>query len=509
MTKNRYLGVDGCKAGWFFVVIGPENEAEFGVFESIDPLFQAYSDAKYILIDIPIGLPSEAREIRSCDTEARKVLKPKRHNSVFSPPCREALPVSTYEAACRINKKITGRKISRQAYHVSQKIREVDNLLNRNFEARKIIRETHPEVCFWALAGSKPMDHYKKTPEGLKERLGLLKKHFSRASAIYKAALDRYLRKEVGRDDILDALTVAVTASQLDGKYEATLPQYPEKDTLGLPMEMVYAMPSDMPGSESLSQSQNMPDTIIDLIRLSGSDQRVFPATEYFNETWMLRLVLDWFSKNHVSDHPLLMTKDCQWFSEGLIPSRFFPRSRKDPLGESWTHADGIVGHFEVGEGGRTDVRLTPNATHLACVEAKMFSRLSSGVKNARYFNQAARYVACMAELMHRANLKPGEMKHLAFFIFAPGEQIDAGIFSTQSSPDNIDEMVKRRVSEYNGENDSWYHKWFLPTLKNVDIQCLSWESIANTILIDDPYFGNQIQTFYLNCLEYNRPTKK
>jgi predicted RNase H-like nuclease len=176
MTKNRYLGVDGCKAGWFFVVIGPENEAEFGVFESIDPLFQAYSDAKYILIDIPIGLPSEAKKIRTCDTEARKVLKPKRHNSVFSPPCREALSVATYLEACRINQEVLDRKISIMAYHISKKIQEVDDLLSRLPDARKIIRETHPEICFWALTGSKPMDHYKKTPEGMKERLGLLKK---------------------------------------------------------------------------------------------------------------------------------------------------------------------------------------------------------------------------------------------------------------------------------------------------------------------------------------------
>ena len=114
-----------------------------------------------------------------------------------------------------------------------------------------------------------------------------------------------------------------------------------------------------------------------------------------------------------------------------------------------------------------------------------------------------------MAELLNRADVRPDRMERLAFFIFAPDEQINAGVFSTQSSPDHIDEIVKRRVSEYNGEKDSWYHKCFLPTLKNVDIQCLSWESLTNTILENDPYFGNQIQSFYLKCLEYNRPAKK
>jgi len=118
---------------------------KFGVFESIDQLFQAYSDAKYILIDIPIGLPSEAKEIRTCDTEARKVLKPKRHNSVFSPPCREALSTTTYSDACRVNQRVLGRKISHQTYHISQKIREVDTLLSHLSKARKKVRETHPD----------------------------------------------------------------------------------------------------------------------------------------------------------------------------------------------------------------------------------------------------------------------------------------------------------------------------------------------------------------------------
>jgi predicted RNase H-like nuclease len=506
MAEDRYMGVDGCKAGWFFVSIGPGEDAEFGIIENIERLFNAYSDARSILIDIPIGLPFEGKPSRNCDTQARQALKPKRRNSVFSPPCREALAASSYDEACRINQKITGRKITIFAYHLIPKIREVDSLMQKNPKALSIIRESHPEICFWALAGCNPMEHYKKTPQGLRERLGLLKKQFPRASAIYKAALDRYLRKEVGRDDILDALAVAITALRRKDN-GASLPPYADKDALGLPMQMVYAKPED-PSVPDITKSQNMPDAIVDLIRLSGVEQRVFPATEYFNETWMLRIVLDWFSKHQLKDHPLSFARGCRWFSEGLIPTQFLPRSRKDPLGESWTHADGIIGHVDVGAGGRADVRLTQTASHLSCVEAKMFSKLSAGVKNARYFNQCARYIACMAELLHRADRRPQKMEGLAFFIFAPQEQIDAGVFSTQSDPDHINETVKRRVSEYHGEKDSWYHQWFLATLKSVDIQCLGWESIADTILKNDPYYGNQIQTFYFRCLQYNRPLR-
>ena len=242
MTQQKYLGIDGCKAGWFFVSIGSGNESEFGVFEKIEKLYVAYPNAKWMLIDIPIGLPSGNIAARVCDNEARKLLSPKRHHSIFSPPCREALSAPTYKEACSINQKITGRKISRQAYHVSKKILEVDILLQTVPKVRSIIRESHPEICFWALAGCKSMEHYKKTEDGLIQRLDLLKQHFPQSSAIYKAALDRYLRKDVAKDDILDALALAITASKLE-EGEKRLPKVLEKDQLGVPMEIVYVIP--------------------------------------------------------------------------------------------------------------------------------------------------------------------------------------------------------------------------------------------------------------------------
>jgi len=246
MRKDRYLGIDGCKAGWFFVSIGPEGESEFGVFENIRKLFAAYAVSKWMLIDIPIGLPQPDIPIRTCDKQARTVLSPQRHHSIFPPPCRNALTAKTYRAACHINQRVTGRKISRQAYYIGQKILEVDRLLENNFKARKVIRESHPEICFWALAGFNPMEYYKKSKEGLAERLDILKSYFPRSSAIYKAALGRYLRKEVAKDDILDALALAITATMLD-EGAKRLPETLEKDHLGLPMEIVYAI-SDQSG---------------------------------------------------------------------------------------------------------------------------------------------------------------------------------------------------------------------------------------------------------------------
>ena len=242
MPIDKYIGVDGCKAGWFCAAIGPGDDVEIGIFETIENLWQTYSEAKWILIDIPIGLPSKKNKTRQCDKAARQVLSPKRHHSIFSPPCREALGADNYPEACKINRNVCSRKISKQVWHITPKIKEVDDLIAVHSLARKNIREAHPEICFWALAGKKPMCHYKKSPAGKTERFTILKNYFGQSAAVIKTALDRYPRKQLARDDIHDALVNAVTAARLDVAME-TLPAEPKpiRDMLGIPMQMVYS----------------------------------------------------------------------------------------------------------------------------------------------------------------------------------------------------------------------------------------------------------------------------
>lgn len=44
---------------------------------------------------------------------------------------------------------------------------------------------------------------------------------------------------------------------------------------------------------------------IVEMLRMAGTDNRLFPATILYNEGWLLRLVLDWFASNEPSDHIL------------------------------------------------------------------------------------------------------------------------------------------------------------------------------------------------------------
>jgi len=158
---------------------------------------------------------------------------------------------------------------------------------------------------------------------------------------------------------------------------------------------------------------------IAELLARAAGDDRVFPPTDLYNEGWMLRLVLDWFSRNPDVDHDLKFGESSGWYSEALLPSAFLPRNRGDKLAESWTHADGVIGHFSIGENGAGDLSLKENAKELVVTEAKMFSKLSNGVTNAKYFDQAARNVACIAELAKRASIAPFSFDNIAFYVIA------------------------------------------------------------------------------------------
>ncbi len=236
----KVVGVDGCKPGWLAIWLERGREHGIELHPSIPSLWQSCSDAAVIFIDIPIGLPNRDIPVRACDQEARALLGPGKASSVFPAPSRQALPAATHEQACHLNRAEVGRGVSLQCFHIRQRIREVDELLRTEPAARQRLREVHPEVCFLALNGGRPMQHRKKTPRGYAARLCLLKRLLPQTEGIVDGALDQWFRKEVAKDDILDALVAAVTA--LEPEKLASLPAQPSRDAFGLPMEIVYRL---------------------------------------------------------------------------------------------------------------------------------------------------------------------------------------------------------------------------------------------------------------------------
>ena len=213
-------------------------------------------------------------------------------------------------------------------------------------------------------------------------------------------------------------------------------------------------------------------------------------------------MVLDWFDRNRGSGHELEFLPESVWYSEALLASQFLPEYRGDRRAESYTHADGLIGHFRIGPGERVEATLCAGAQQFAVIEAKLGSSLSAGVANAPYFDQAARNVACIAEVLHRADLDPTSLEKLALYVAAPEQQIGAGVFRDLMTKDSIRAKVRQRVSQYDGARDAWYHDAFLPALDCIDLDLITWESILENISARQA--TPQLVTFYERCLEFN-----
>ena len=93
-------------------------------------------------------------------------------------------------------------------------------------------------------------------------------------------------------------------------------------------------------------------ERVAELLFRSGTDHSNFPPTQLYNEGWLLRLVLEWFSTQTSDTHPLRFVSGARWFSEGWLPSQFLAAAGLNRLAEGWTHADGVIGHFGFGGSG-------------------------------------------------------------------------------------------------------------------------------------------------------------
>lgn len=192
--------------GW--CVIGRiNNSMVWGCVENIQQIVNAYPTVERILIDIPIGLYS-GNFTRTVDQKARTYLE-KRKSSLFSPPCRKAVYASNYKEALELNRKMTGKGISVQAYNISSKIKEIDKWLDVKPNHIEVL-EAHPELCFKSLNSNIDLDFSKHTKEGIELRQQVLFRHQEELKSVFQNLMKSYKRSQVKADDILDAMALYV-----------------------------------------------------------------------------------------------------------------------------------------------------------------------------------------------------------------------------------------------------------------------------------------------------------
>ena len=198
-----FVGVDGCRGGW----TASTAKEPIAVFQGFEEVVKKYKK-KMILVDLPIGLPNTTRDL---DRLARKKFDVQ-PSSIFSVPCRAAIYAESYQEACEVNSRKTGKKISKQIWNIVPKIREVDRCLRVSPKLRGNVFESHPEVCFSLLKG-KRLNHSKKKPEGIEERLNLLKKFDKSSRYRFNRALKDFPRGMIARDDAVDAIILGLVAT--------------------------------------------------------------------------------------------------------------------------------------------------------------------------------------------------------------------------------------------------------------------------------------------------------
>jgi predicted RNase H-like nuclease len=220
------VGLDGCRDGWL-AAIEEQGVIRLQVVASLESPFDDPALVAAV-IDVPIGLPEAGP--RTCDLEARRLLRAPRASSVFPAPLRSMLSAHDQHEASRIRFAAEGKRCSVQLAAILPKIREVDKLMSPERQLR--VREGHPEVSFATMNASRAMSHPKRHAAGREERSSLLAEHFPDI---------RTALAGVGRfsEDAVDAYAMLWTARRVVKRTSRTLSDASSVDRRGLRMEIV------------------------------------------------------------------------------------------------------------------------------------------------------------------------------------------------------------------------------------------------------------------------------
>ncbi|WP_286955539.1 MULTISPECIES: TIGR00725 family protein [Arsenicicoccus] len=223
------LGVDGARGGWTGALLPVSGAGTVRIVAGadlrtvIDRVDHGAVHVELVAVDAPIGLPDTGR--RRADVEVRGRLGP-RAGSVFATPVRDALAAESYAEARRISVARTGgTSLAAQSYAMRRAILDVDAYVRGEGPTLPVV-EVHPELCFAIMAGA-PLASSKKTPEGLREREGLLL-----AQGI-RLPRDLDLGRR-GADDVLDSAAAAWSAARVVRGEAVRHPAQPERFSDGI-----------------------------------------------------------------------------------------------------------------------------------------------------------------------------------------------------------------------------------------------------------------------------------
>jgi predicted RNase H-like nuclease len=243
MSKNEdgtwLAGVDGCAAGWLVAFVRPaRDEVRLRLVPRFADVLAAPEAPALVAVDIPIGLPERAGLGGRAAENAVRPLLGGRQSSVFSVPSRAAVYTDDYRLACRraLETSEPPRMMSKQLFHITAKIREVDAVLRADGAAATRVFEVHPEVAFWRLNGGRALVEPKKVKSRVYEPGLELRRQLLAAAGLPMSVLTSSAIKGAGADDVLDALACASVARRIHAGLAQPFPNPPPRDAFGLPM---------------------------------------------------------------------------------------------------------------------------------------------------------------------------------------------------------------------------------------------------------------------------------
>jgi predicted RNase H-like nuclease len=234
-------GADGCPPGWVVVLkdIGGRRAPEVMVCADMAEVLRRPELPGIIGVDMPIGLPDAVGPGgRDPEVELRSELGD-RQSSVFAIPSRAAVYAGDYAEACQRSLETSEppRKISKQAFNLFPKIRQLDEMIRADPGLVHILHETHPEGAFMVMNGRTPLDEPKKVKSAIHEPgIALRKRLLTDVAGFDGDFLDRRPPKGVGIDDFIDACACAWVAEKIARGTATTWPALPNRDGHGIPM---------------------------------------------------------------------------------------------------------------------------------------------------------------------------------------------------------------------------------------------------------------------------------
>lgn len=200
-------GIDACRGGWVMALIAadPSGRSEVVVAREVGDLLDRCRRSRVVAVgvDIPIGFAPDG--IRDAERLARARLG-RRASTLFPSPAHPVLAIRDWAEALALNRKIAGKGMSKQAFHLLAGSRAVRAVLDPT--EQPWCSEVHPESSFAEMNDGSPLES-KRTDAGRSQRSELIT---SRVAADALAAIDLAGAPAV---DALDAYAAAWSAARM------------------------------------------------------------------------------------------------------------------------------------------------------------------------------------------------------------------------------------------------------------------------------------------------------